>query len=109
MRKKIEEAIKSGKVRFKEGWCGGDYGEYEDGVVTINLATCILPTVIHELIHYLDPKMGHRRVNKLEWTLYRCIPIKERRRLTRIVLKKLLGRTNETQKARKRKQARKRT
>lgn len=82
----ILSTLKNRFVSFKYGSSATDMGTYEDKVITINLIPCIVPTIIHEIIHHLHPDWEEERVEECEESLYDNMSYKTKKHILTMFL-----------------------
>jgi hypothetical protein len=61
-------------------------GTYCENTITINLIACLLPTVIHEIIHHLHPDWSEDKVVIHEDSLYQNLSFRQKKHLLTLFL-----------------------
>lgn len=71
--------------RLKSGTCG--YYDHETEEITIDYRKDIIPTLIHEFTHHLNPKWRERQVESYERKVMRLLTPVQSKNLIRLLAK----------------------
>jgi hypothetical protein len=79
MLKKIREVVKDSAVKID--FCFSEreqYGIIDGNEVSINLLKCLLPTMIHEVLHFLYPLYDEEVILEMEATVYESLSYQQK-------------------------------
>ena len=79
MHRKILKVLNDQEITFCTAFIKEEvYGLNEGDSITINLLTCLVPTICHEILHELYPELSEREILTMEKVVYSHLTMKQK-------------------------------